>query len=244
MTPLSTSAAESCRSCGHRGLPGFTDTTAAAINARGDIVLTMDSTSSTTHADAFPYDAPHIALYKNGTLIDLGPGYASGLNDTGEVSGYVYTDAHGDPRPSFVNAQDTRLVSALILTADKRIHLGEGMTTAINNRGTVIGLSGGLPTAQGYSFGKAFPVRWQQGTKKRLEVTAPSEAPAAINAPGQIVGGSRLWQNARQYSLNRLIPSGSGWKKLQANAINSRGQIAGMGLFRGKSRAFLMTPTK
>lgn len=225
-------------------LPGFTDTSAAGVNNHGEIALTTDSTSSTTHLDAPPYDPPHTALYQQGHLTDLGPGSASGLNNLGQVSGYVYKDAQGNPRSRFVNTQESVKVSALLLTAHLRTVLGEGMTTGISDTGTVIGITGGIPTSQGYSFRHTVPVQWQQGTVKRLDSEATSSAvPQAINAQGQIVGGPWLWQ-ARRYNLSRLIPLRSGWKNLRAAVINKTGQIAGTGLFHGKTRAFLMTPIK
>jgi hypothetical protein len=40
-----------------------------------------------------------------------------------------------------------------------------------------------------------------------------------------------------------LIPAGSGWTLEEAHAINDSGQIAGFGLFNGKTQAYLLTPT-
>ena len=127
----------------------------------------------------------------------------------------------------------------------KRTRIGEGMTTATNDQGVVTGQVGGVPTAQGYSFSRALPAQWQNGKMSLLPVQRGEHAvPAAINNRGQIVGGHWLWERGRQYDLNSFVSERSGWTHLQAKAINNRGLIAGWGEFRGKTRAFLLTPIK
>ncbi len=61
--------------------------------------------------------------------------------------------------------------------------------------------------------------------------TAPSFGGAAV-----------LWDDMEIFDLNSLIPEGSGWNLLSANAINSQGQIVGFGTLNGETRAFLLTP--
>lgn len=53
-----------------------------------------------------------------------------------------------------------------------------------------------------------------------------------------------LWERGKMTDLNTLIPRGSGWKLTEAIDINDRGQIVGMGQFRGVEQAFLITPVK
>ena len=72
----------------------------------------------------------------------------------------------------------------------------------------------------------------------------------ALNAGGQVVGTSQtltlkratLWQSGQPTDLNTLLPPNSGWTLSEARAINDHGQIAGLGLFQGHRRAFLLTP--
>ena len=222
-------------------LPGFSDSSAAAVSDKGDVLLTADHTSSTGVFPDNPLSLylPHIALYHWGSVTDLGPGCASGLNSRGEISGYVFRDVKGDAQPTFINVQDTHSVSALLLTRDHKTELGQDRTAGINDLGTVIGLTGGAPTGQGYSFKDALPVQWRHGSVERLGLDAE---PQAINAQGEIVGGDCLWYNSHRYKLAHLLMRRSRWKALRVSAINSRGQIAGTGRFRGKSVAFLMTP--
>ena len=44
------------------------------------------------------------------------------------------------------------------------------------------------------------------------------------------------------YDLNNLMPAGSGWVLEHATAINTSGQIVGVGRLNGQTRAFLATP--
>lgn len=226
-------------------LPGFDDNASATVNERGDIALTADHTSSTRHAFTPPYDPPHAAFYSNGHFTDLGPGEASGLNNTGEICGFVNRDAKGFARPSYVNPNESQVVSAFQVRNGKRTRIGEGLTTAVNDQGVLIGQVGGMPTPQGYSFSNALPAQWQNGKMSLLPVQRGEHAvPAAINNRGQIVGGHWLWERGQKYNLNSFVSERSGWTHLQAKAINDHGLIAGWGMFRGKTRAFLMTPSK
>jgi hypothetical protein len=43
--------------------------------------------------------------------------------------------------------------------------------------------------------------------------------------------------------LNSLIPSNSGWVLINANSINTLGQITGYGTVGGQNHGFLLTPT-
>lgn len=51
-----------------------------------------------------------------------------------------------------------------------------------------------------------------------------------------------LWNNGVMLDLNSLISPDSGWRLLEAMAINDSGQIAGTGTFQGQHRAFLLNP--
>jgi probable HAF family extracellular repeat protein len=76
----------------------------------------------------------------------------------------------------------------------------------------------------------------------------------AINDSGEIVGygnvagnfpHAMLWTSSRgMLDLNDLIPAGTGWVLINANAINDAGQITGYGTKGGQNRAFLLTPAE
>lgn len=71
-----------------------------------------------------------------------------------------------------------------------------------------------------------------------------------INDAGLVVGNSQrisgsaavatLWENGIPIDLNTLLPAGSGWNLLNAESINSAGDIVGFGTFGGSNRAFLL----
>ena len=77
-----------------------------------------------------------------------------------------------------------------------------------------------------------------------------ASAAYALNAGSQVVGTSQngpvkratRWQSGQPTDLNTLLPAYSGWVLTEARAINDHGQIAGVGLFGGHRRAFLLTP--
>lgn len=76
----------------------------------------------------------------------------------------------------------------------------------------------------------------------------------AINDSNEIVGygdvapnvpHAMLWTPTRSMlDLNDLIPKGTGWVLINANAINALGQITGYGTKAGQNRAFLLTPVE
>jgi probable HAF family extracellular repeat protein len=66
-----------------------------------------------------------------------------------------------------------------------------------------------------------------------------------INASGQVVGQSSnghgfLYSGGVMTDLNSLLPAGSGWQLVNANAINDSGQIVGDGVINGQDHAFLL----
>ncbi|MGI5247368.1 hypothetical protein [Dactylosporangium sp. CA-139066] len=77
----------------------------------------------------------------------------------------------------------------------------------------------------------------------------------AVNAAGQVVGTSdplcqpcaapRAWirqAGTAITALDTLIPAGSGWTLREANGINDRGEIVGVGLHNGVLRGYRLTP--
>jgi probable HAF family extracellular repeat protein len=75
-----------------------------------------------------------------------------------------------------------------------------------------------------------------------------------INDSGEIVGYGNIRDNAAHamvwtasegmQDLNNLIPAGSGWVLINANAVNASGQITGYGTKSGHNHAFLLTPVE
>ena len=94
---------------------------------------------------------------------------------------------------------------------------------------------------------------------KMHDLGIPGSVACSINNHGQIVGYADfpvtikiqkktshacLWQDGQFYDLNDCIANTSGWMLEAAGAINNKGQIVGTGIYKGKHRAFLLTPEK
>jgi probable HAF family extracellular repeat protein len=130
--------------------------------------------------------------------------------------------------------------------------LAGGVTSianAINLSGIIVGQSDGTNTG-----GNWHAVKWDAERKIHDLGTLPGGTYSiafAINDFGVVVGYGNLsnnaahaaiWTSSGVKDLNSLIPSGSGWVLINANAINNVGQITGYGTHNGFNRAFLLTP--
>ena len=93
---------------------------------------------------------------------------------------------------------------------------------------------------------------WQSGGIKDIGTLGGEFSFAyGVNSSGIVVGGAETknagfhafaWQNGKMADLNKLIPSGSGWKLFSASGINENGQITGTGVVGKNLHAFLLTP--
>jgi probable HAF family extracellular repeat protein len=129
--------------------------------------------------------------------------------------------------------------------------------TAVNNQGTVVGMTD-------VGSGASDPFVWvptapNRTTGTMLDLRAYGGGSAnAINNSGAIVGASDpdgtgdhaiLWQQDSSGTyhvgdLNTLIPTGTGWLLVSADAINDRGQIVVEARqASGPNHALLLTPT-
>ncbi|MGH8369707.1 MAG: hypothetical protein ACRESC_01885 [Gammaproteobacteria bacterium] len=194
----------------------------------------------------------HALLWQSNVLQDLGGGAGDwsisrvfDINDNGQLVGDYAQDA------GMLTTYDRH---ASLWQNDARQDLGmlpgyESSTAlAINNRNQVVGWAGAFDGRASRAF------RWENGYMQDLG-TLPGDtnsAAQAINIFGQAVGWSGnvkqvdshavLWNHNRILDLNRLLPANSGWVLTEATAINTLGQIAGIGLYNGQMRAFLLQP--
>jgi hypothetical protein len=51
-----------------------------------------------------------------------------------------------------------------------------------------------------------------------------------------------VYADKTMFDLNKVLPAGSGWELTQTHAINSKGQIVGIGTFQGQVRGYLLDP--
>lgn len=187
--------------------------------------------------------------WRNGKIFPLPPlndgtvSFPWGVNDRGQIVGQSGDWEHFHtvlwsifPKPSVVDLGT--------LGGDS------SSPNAINNRGEVVG------NAQ-TAGGDWHAALWDESGITDLGNFGddPFGCAWAINNRGQIVGFSGvdysdvstahalLWENGTMINLQDQIPADSGWVLRQALGINDEGQIAGFGLFNGKMRALLLTPT-
>ena len=226
-------------------LPGRTFSTATAINSRDEI------TGSAYNSHQGARSSLRAFVWKNGRTTDLGTlpddeqSAADDINNNGQIVGYsrAYNYFYG------YLYQDGRMRELKGLGDGK-----ETYASALNNVGVAVGTS--TPLRRSVYLHRA--CLWQVGqndTPADLGTLGGGKSAATdINDKGQVVGWSYiaddnrhetrafLWQNGKMHDLNALVPPDSGWILQSAGAINNHGQIVGVGMVNGKTRAFLLTP--
>jgi len=203
---------------------------AFGINNHGTVVGGVMSESGAVRAIVWQDGIP--TLLSHGVGNNATDSWCYTVNDHGMIVGEIGTDAvvwiGGEP--------------VLI----EGFGGASGHANSINNRGQVVGFA---LTAEGdlHAF------LWEDGERVDLSEGEDYSSAIAINNRGQIVGAAGtgnllgnavLWENGRRISLGSTIPAGSDWVLIEADSINDRGQIAGIGLHNGQSRVFLLTPNR
>jgi probable HAF family extracellular repeat protein len=222
-------------------------TRAQGINNAGQVVGELNTVSG-------GIAIPHAVIYSSGTVQDLDSGntfyYGSwgyGINEAGQVVGAKDRTAFLHSGSSFQN------LGTLPGDTDSVAYAVNDATTdhPVQVVGTSIQETGVSPT----NIYRPFVWDSTHGMQRLDSLsTGYGSFPKGINASSQIVGYSDsgaaiLWEpNAATggyalTDLNSLLPAKSGWSLYQANAINDKGQIVGMGVFKNKNHAFLLTPT-
>ena len=127
---------------------------------------------------------------------------------------------------------------------------GGGSAFGINDNGLIVGTAG---TASG-----SHAATWRNGVITDIGTVDGIQysTARAVNAAGQVVGTADplcqpcaaprawIWQAGTAITaLDTLIPAGSGWTLREANGINDRGEIVGVGLHNGVLRGYRLTPT-
>jgi probable HAF family extracellular repeat protein len=124
---------------------------------------------------------------------------------------------------------------------------------AVNDSGQVVGRSDTSQfDANGNPIHHAFSWQQKEGMTDLDTLGSPGSEAMAVSATGRVVGtffngGAFVWErlpgeiDGVMYDLNRLLPSGSGWRLISANGVNAT-QIAGAGYFTdGQVHAFQIT---
>lgn len=214
---------------------------AAAINDLGQVVGSFYDTTS---------KAVHTFRWENGVLTDMGKlgginfSGALGINNQGQIIGNY-------DRRYTVDTFQANYVGAYFYDNGGVTDMGKlTYPEEINNFGQVAGYTyfdynGYSTCCQGFS--------WKNGTKTLIKTSESATSRAfGINDSGEVVGWTYnqtghqvafIWKDGVLKDLNTMIDSGSPWRLRQANAINNKGEIVGIGdWYTYQSFAFLLRP--
>jgi probable HAF family extracellular repeat protein len=212
---------------------------AYALNDLGQVVGSAVTSDGSNH----PF------LYSNGKMTDLGTlgspsgndwwNSAQGVNNSGQVTGTSY-DAQGN-------------FLGFVWSDGKMTKMGTlggpwSQAYAINNKGQVTGLA---YTKSGSAHG--FIANCATCPLKDLGTFSGSTSTVwgfGINDSGVVVGQATfagtyhafVYGSGKIKDLNKLIPAGSGWVLIEADGINSAGQIVGTMIKNSEEHAYLLTP--
>jgi probable HAF family extracellular repeat protein len=222
---------------------GFVDTVngASAINNKGQIIGAARIPESAENIQAF--------IYEDGQLKPLGTlggdySIAQAVNNRGDVVGSSPTT------PGDVATYHAFLYRDGVMTDLGTLGGRISLANDINDRRQIVGASeskSGEFRAFLYEDGKMIDIGRRVG--------GISQA-FSINNNGQIVGivfpvvGQSdsygfIYAHGRMRDLNKLIDASTGWRLIEARAINDRGQIAAVGCKHGAGcRGLRLDPVK
>jgi probable HAF family extracellular repeat protein len=226
------------------GTFGGTYSIANGINDSGQVVgYSYLPGNAAYHAfRTAPNSAVNPATDDLGTLGGSSSSAAIGINDSGQVVGY-YIDNLGYWHP-FRTAVNSAINPATDNLGGRPADdpAGTGEASAINAFGQVVGTAyfaewtniRGFRTASNSPIN---PATDDLGTLDRLNSVGLGSWATGINAFGQVVGASAMWNGPNRaflydgvmHDLNELIPVSSGWVITAGDAINDAGQIAATG---------------
>jgi probable HAF family extracellular repeat protein len=234
------------------GSLGGGDAFGTFLNRHGQVAGFSYTNSTPNATTGLPTIDPF--LWDGSTMLDLGTlggtnGNPTALNNGGQVIGFSNLSGDNSFHPFLW--EEGKLIDLYTSTVG-----GNPITAnAINDAGEIVGAA-------------AFPAQpfdaylWRHGVATdlgHLKSDCSSEA-WAMNSAGQIVVISfscdganpraALWEDGSLVDLNTLIPAGSSLQLFSPQAINDRGEIAGLGLPSGCSsqidglcgRAFVLIP--
>jgi probable HAF family extracellular repeat protein len=195
-------------------LPGGANSYAIAANGRGDVIGSSETANGHWHA---------VRWDRRGRITDLGPGDARGVNDRGEVAGFLGGIGPG-VRPVRWDVRGRAVVGEVPAGRSAE-------AVGINNHGTTVGTA--------LVGGPARALRWDRaGRVTVLEVPDDADSTSAygINDRGQVIGyvqpaGAEVptthaayWDPRGSLTDLGVLP---GFANSYAADINRRGDVVG-----------------
>ena len=158
----------------------------------------------------------HAFVYSDGVMTDLSEGEGSGINHSGQITGYYFPTGNSPfNRHAFLS-------SGRVQTDLGTLGGSESVGSAINNAGQITGSSSG----------RAFI--YSDGVMTNLGVLGETRGSSwshgnDINDSGQIVGASTIGSSAHAflYSAGAMIDLGSLSGQSEGLGINNSGQVTG-----------------
>jgi probable HAF family extracellular repeat protein len=221
-----------------RGFPSA----AAAINDYGVIVGEMRGDDSTI---GFIMNGPEHVM----TLGSLGGRVTmpTDINNQGQVVGISLSGKPWTTGPTDAPAQEGFLWQNGVMVGIGSLGGNTSNAFSINDLGQIVGETA-LSDGEFHAF-----IYDPNGGMRDLGTSGMQSAAHSINNAGVVVGyavdelgkwrAALFDESSEVQFLDQLIPSDSGWERLiRATDVNTQGQIAGVGLFAGEIRGFILTP--
>jgi probable HAF family extracellular repeat protein len=195
---------------------------------------------------------PEAFLYEEGVVRGLGTiegGYSSSafsINESGYVTGHS-TVMRGSP------ASHAFIFDGTLMKDLGTLGGANSVGYSINDFNIIVGKSNVSMTN---NTERAF--MYEDGRMIDLGALDRTDSVAfAVNNRGWVVGtalnqsgpttlnrGFIYSKSSGMVDLNSLLPAGTPWIIIEARSINSLGQIVGTGVIEGRTRAFLMSPSR
>lgn len=224
---------------------------AVAINDTQQIAGYSSTIGGTAvHAVVWSKDANNWRIADIGTLDRVsgsGDSQAKSINETGQITGF--STLPGSPAQHAVVWNKRATSWSLVDLGTLGGNYSAGL--AINDNGDVTGYATTPRDAEHHAF-VAQSGQTPPAMTDLLTLGGSFSEGYGINLAGDVVGYSTtagdsrqtafLWQSGiGMQDLNELIDPASGWRLLEAHAINDNGHITGIGVLNGERHGFLLT---